>query len=208
MRSAGKQLLLLLMLLLAAGTAAAKETLESVLSRAAAQQNIRLDYREVRHMQLLNDPWQAEGRMFVSATAFVIEQQAPQPRIIAANRTRFWIFLPQKNIRHTGMLTTPMAKKSFGLFKPIMRGDQAALDKEFNIAFSATEDQWELELLPKQRNTAIKKISIQGRNDQPAYFMKTEMSDGDFTEWFFQTRPAGPAFEADLQALIDRARGG
>jgi len=208
MQSRVKQLLLLLSLLLMSAEAIAEDTLASVLSMAAEQQYLAIDYQEVRHLQLLSEPWQATGRMFVSPDAFVIEQASPQRQLLAANKQRFWLFLPEREIRRTGMLTTPMAIKSFGLFKPLMRGDRDALERAFDIQFTATAKQWQIELKPKRSSKSLyKRIYVKGNPSQPADQMKTEMEDGDYSEWSFKQKTFDADIEERVKALMDEARG-
>ncbi|OIO74028.1 MAG: hypothetical protein AUJ57_03175 [Zetaproteobacteria bacterium CG1_02_53_45] len=202
------KLLLQLALIFFVSTATAAETLESILERAAAQQNVAIDYREVRHLQMLNEPWQAEGKMIVTASAFVIDQLAPQRQLLTANKHRYWLYMPEAEIRRTGMVTSPMAQRSFGLFKPIMNGDRDALEKEFDIHFTATDKRWLLELKPKRTGRALyARITVQGEDGHPASYMKTEMVDGDFTEWFFQQQPFTSSEESSVKRLMDEARG-
>ena len=208
MQSLVKQLLLLLSLLFMSAEAMAEDTLASVLAMAAEQQHVAIDYREVRHLQLLSEPWQATGKMFVSPDAFVIEQASPQRQLLAANKQRFWLFLPEREIRRTGMLTTPMAIKSFGLFRPLMRGDRDALERAFDVQFTATERQWQIELKPKRSSQSMyKRIYVKGSPGQPADQMKTEMEDGDYSEWSFKQQTFDADVEKRVKALMDEARG-
>lgn len=203
-----KQTALLLLFLFIASSAMAKDTLESILSVAAKQQHVAIDYHEIRHLQLLNEPWQAEGQMFVTPDDFVINQRSPERQLLASSKHRFWIFMPDKNIRRSGMLTSPMARKSFALFIPIMRGDRKTLDKKFEINFSAIDDQWQIDLKPKVANRAsYKRILVKGENGHPANYMKTEMGDGDYSEWFFQQQKFNLATENMVNNLMDEARG-
>jgi len=208
MQSRVKQIVLLLSLLFMSAEAMAEDTLASVLAMAAGQQHVAIEYREVRHLQLLSEPWQATGKMFVSPDAFVIEQVSPQRQLLAANKQRFWLFLPEREIRRTGMLTSPLAIKSFGLFKPLMRGDRDALEKAFDIQFTASEKQWQIELKPKSSSKSLyKRIYVKGNPGQPADQMKAEMEDGDYSEWSFKQQEFDADVEERVKALMDEARG-
>ncbi|MDX8389317.1 MAG: hypothetical protein R8M38_02390 [Mariprofundaceae bacterium] len=208
MRYHVRQLILLFSFILIVGDVAAKDTLESVLATAVEQHHVAINYREIRHLQLLKEPWQAGGRMFVTPEFFIIEQASPQRQLLTADRQRFRLFIPNKGIRRTGMLTSPIAKKSFGLFRPVIRGDRDALEKTFDINFSATEGQWQIELQPKRSNQAFyKRISVKGKSGKPANYMKTEMDDGDYIEWFFEQQALNFQIEEHVKILMDEARG-
>ena len=208
MRSLVKATALLLSLLMMAATAAAEDTLESVLATAAGQVNVAIEYSEVRHLQLLSEPWQAEGQMFVTPNLFVIEQILPQRQLLTASKQRYRLFIPEKNIRRTGMLTSPMAQKSFGLFRPLMSGDRAALEKAFDIAFRVEGQRWHIELKPKRASTVYyKRIIVEGASGKPADQMKTELDDGDYSEWSFKQQPFTSKLEERINALMVEAKG-
>lgn len=198
----------LLSLLLISGVAAAEDTLESVLKTAADQKNVAISYREVRHLQLFNEPWQAAGQMFVTSDVFVIKQDSPHRQLLSANKHRYWLFMPDKDVRRTGMLTSSTARKVFGLFKPIMRGDKSELEKRFDIQFTATEGQWQLVLQPKHAAAGFyKRIIVKGEHEKAASYMKAEMTDGDDTEWFFRQLDFTSKIEEKITMLMNEARG-
>jgi len=202
------KLLIVLTLLCMAGAAQAKETLESILAIAAKQQNVAIDYREVRYLQMLHEPWQAQGKMIVTINAFVIEQLTPQRQLLVANKHRFWLYAQENGMRRTGMLTSTLARRSFGLFKPIIYGDRKALEKDFDIHFESTDVEWLLELKPKQMGKALySRISVKGKNAHTAEYMKTESPDGDFTEWFFRQQQFSATTEEMLEQLMVEAKG-
>ncbi len=208
MRSPVKAATLFISLFMMAAAVCAEDTLESVLATAAGQERVAIEYREVRHLQLLSQPWQAEGQMFVTPKLFVIEQLLPHRQLLTANQQRYRLFMPEKSIRRTGMLTSPMAQKSFGLFRPLMSGDRAALEKSFDIAFSVEAQRWRMELKPKRASAAyFKRIIVQGASGKPADQMKTELDDGDYSEWFFKQQPFTSSLETKVNALMDEAKG-
>ena len=208
MRFPVKATALLLSLLLKTVAATAEDTLESVLATAAGQANVAIEYREVRHLQLLSEPWQAEGLMFVTPKHFVIEQMSPQRQLLTANQLRYRLFIPEKNARHTGLLTSPMAQKRFGLFRPLMSGDRATLDKKFDIAFRVEGKRWRIELKPKHALSAYyKRIIVEGASGKLADQMKTELDDGDDSEWFFKHQPFTAMTEKQIKDLMDEAKG-
>lgn len=207
MRSPVKPLLLLFTLL-PASAAGAGETLDSVLDRAATQKEAAIDYREVRHLQLLSEPWQGEGRIYLSGYNFVIDQHAPQQQIMVADRTRIWLLLPERNIRRSMMLTAPTAQKSLALIKPIMRGDRKSLEQHFDIAFTDDEGSWRIELVPKEAEESYySRIVVSGPDGRAAEQMVTELADGDYSEWSFSQQPFDKATEAEIERLIKAAKG-
>jgi len=201
-------LILLLAGLLPSFAAMAQESLDSVLARAAAQKQAAIDYHEVRHLQLLSEPWHAEGTMYVTPSVFVIEQLAPQRQLICADRSRLWLLIPERHIRRSMMLTTPVAKKNISLIRPIMHGDREALEKQFDIRFSTVDGIWRIELLPKEGGESpYSRITVSGSEGAPAERMKTELADGDYSEWTFKECPFDEQTHERVEALIKEAKG-
>jgi len=189
-------------------TANAGETLESILAASAQQPRVLINYREIRHLRLLNRPWQAKGRMFITKNTIFIAQIFPERELLTANKTRFWLYIPNKGIRRTGTATSPIARKTLGLFEPIMRGDKAAVEKAFNFQVSETDKVWQLDLQPKRIDKALyAHIIVKGKKGRAASYMMAAMPDGDFTEWFFVQHEFGPNTEGTLKKLMKEAKG-
>jgi outer membrane lipoprotein-sorting protein len=188
--------------------AAATETLDSVLGRAAAQQQTVIDYREVRHMQLLSQVWQAEGRIYLSGFSFIINQLSPQKQLLVADRTRIWLLDPKRNIRRSMMMTAPMAQKSFSFIMPIIQGDRKSLEKHFNIAFSDEQGEWRIKLVPKRgEESQYSHIILSGPNGKAAERMRTESYDGDSSNWFFSQQSFSDETQKQVEQLIREAKG-
>jgi len=201
-------LLLLLMMRAVVAAAGEGDTLDSVLARAAAQQQIAVAYREVRHLQLLAEPWQAEGNIYVSSSAFVIEQLTPQRQLLCADRTRLWLWIPERRVRRSMMLTAPMAQKSLSLIKPIMHGDRKALEQHFNIAFATDNGRWQITLLPKAgEESPYSRVTVAGKVGEAADSMTTELPDGDDSQWTFRQQHGGVAVAEKIEALTREAKG-
>jgi len=194
--------------IMALPNAYAQESLSSVLMRASQQKNIALEYRELRHIDVLQNIWEAKGRMYAKGDWFVIEQESPDRQLICANHLRFWLYLPDKDIRRTRMLTSPMVQKNFNIFKPIIQGDQKALERDFNIRFSSTDESWTLEMTPKnQRKIIFSRIAVTGDAGKTAKHILTTMKDGDYSERFFSPISSEKHISKTIKALMHECRG-
>jgi outer membrane lipoprotein-sorting protein len=184
------------------------ETLESVLDRAASQQRAVIDYREVRHMQLLSLSWQAQGRIYLSGSSFVIDQHSPQKQLLVAEGTRIWLFNPKRKIRRSMMLSAPTAQKSLSFIMPIIRGERETLERHFHINFSYKLENWRIEFKPKQATDFhYSRIVLSGPRGEAARMMRTEMHDGDYSEWFFSQKPFTDETLEQIDLLIKETKG-
>ncbi len=197
-----------LLQLFAPSAAAAGETLDSVLARAAAQRRVVVDYREVRHMQLLTKPWQASGRMYIDADRFVMAQHQPYRQLLVTRKSMYWLYIPGKYFRRAGMVSDRLATADFGVFRAIMRGDRQGLTRRFDVRFSVDGREWRIALRPKRADGAhYRHIVVKGHIGQAADAVRIEMSDGDATDWFFTPRRYTAKTAARLKALVTEARG-
>jgi outer membrane lipoprotein-sorting protein len=188
--------------------AAQAETLDSVLQRAASQHQTVIDYREVRHMQLLSLAWQSKGRIYLNDFSFVIHQQSPQKQLLVADRNRVWLLNPKRNIRRSMMITSPMAQKSLSFILPIIRGDRKALETDFDITFNDEQEKWRIVFVPKQaKDFHYSRIVLTGPKGKAADMMRTEMHDGDYSEWFFSQQPFNDDTQKQIEILIKEAKG-
>lgn len=201
-------LISLALLPFAAGHAQAGETLDSVLARAAAQKRVVVDYREVRHMQLLTKPWRASGRMFIDPGRFVMEQQKPYRQLLVTRRSLYWLYIPSRYFHRTGMVNDRMGTANFGLFHAIMRGDRQRLEQQFNVRFTIKGREWRIGLRPKRPDGApYKRIIVKGGIGHAPDSMRIYMQDGDDTAWFFKPRAYTAHTGATVKALVTEARG-
>lgn len=200
--------ILLVLAFLSPWTTMAAETLDGVLERAAAQREAVIDYSEVRHLQLLDQPWRAEGRIYLSGSSFVIDQHAPKRQLLVAERTRIWLLIPERNIRRSMMVTAPMAQKSLALIRPVVRGDRKGLEQHFDIDFSDDKGKWRIELVPKKgEESHYIRIVVTGPDGRAAEKMVTELADGDSSEWFFSQQPFSEVRREEVERLIKEAKG-
>ncbi|MDQ6991756.1 MAG: hypothetical protein Q9M11_08510 [Mariprofundaceae bacterium] len=187
----------------------AKDTLASVLAKASQQEMVALEYREVKHMIFLHDPIEVSGRMFVAGNDFVLEQLQSQRMLLTADQHRLRFYIPSKGMRHSKMMTSSMVRKGLQFFKPLMSGDQAALERVFEIQFSVQpKGNWILILTPKKLEEAFfSKVFIEGKEGKPAYYSRLEMADGSRSEWFFSILPVSGKNKQIMQMLMQESKG-
>jgi len=204
-----KTALLLVVLLASSQTASAQDSLASVLAQVVKQKLIVLEYREVKHIVYLQDPIEASGRMFLAGEKFVLEQKQPKRQLLAADKHRFRLYIPSKKLRYSKMITSPQVQKTMQLFKPLMSGDQKALEAVFITQFSVlTDGSWLLKLIPKDaKHSKISNIRIQGKQGRAAHSAVIEMGNGSISEWFFRLMPASKGNQAVMEKLLAESKG-
>lgn len=188
--------------------ASAQDSLASILAQAAKQDVVAMEYREIKHMLFLQEPVLASGRMFLAGESFVLEQLQPERLLMTTDKQRFRFFIPQKHVYHSKMLASPMVQKALQLFRPLMSGDQQALEKVFDTRFVTKNNGWALYLRPKDsKKTTFVSIRIEGKSSQAAHYAWVEMANGDTVEWFFSILPMSDQYAETMQKLLLESKG-
>jgi len=201
--------LLFVVMLASSQEVLAKDTLASVLEQVVQQKLTVVEYREVKHIVYLQDPVETSGRIFIAGEKFVLEQKSPKRQLLAADKHRFRLYIPDRQVHYSKMLTSPQVQKSMQLFKPLMSGDQKALEVVFDTQFSVMGDaRWLLTLTPKDTKGAkISYIRIQGEKAQPAHSAVIKMLNGNTSEWFFTLVPASKDQQDMMEKLLAESQG-
>ena len=196
-------------MLLSSQVALAQDSLVSVLQQAAKQKLVVLEYREVKHIIYLQDPIEVSGRMFLAGERFVLEQLQPIRQLLAADKHRFRLYIPDKQLRYSKMMTSPQVQKTMHLFRPLMSGDVKALKAVFETQFLVKADHsWLLRLTPKDiKHSKFSTIRIRGRQGQPAHSAVLEMRNGSTSEWFFTLMPESKGKQEMMEKLLAESKG-
>jgi len=204
-----KAALLFVVMLASAQEVLAKDSLVSVLEQVVQQKLVVLEYREVKHIVYLQDPVETSGQIFIAGEKFVLEQNTPKRQLLAADKHRFRLYIPDRQVHYSKMLTSPQVQKNMQLFKPLMSGDQKALEAIFDTQFSMMDDtSWLLTLTPKDtKYSKISHIRIQGKQAQAAHSAVIEMLNGNISEWFFTLMPASKDKQEMMEKLLAESKG-
>lgn len=181
-----------------------EETLEGLLTRLQFHETQRLAYRETRHMQLLSEPWQATGELFITPDSLVIVQRVPQRSLTEITATHL-----QHSDAHNEIVTRLALKQAFAVpvLKPfllLLYADDAAgqLQREFRPDLQQTPQRWTLRLLavaPADDQPAA--MTLSGAAGLQPDSLMLEFADGDVTEWQFTPLSSGSEADAALGAM-------
>jgi len=200
------QLCFFLSYLLLPSIVTATPSLPSIFTDAARQQSTLIDYREIRHMQLLEQPWLAEGRMYLTAETFVMAQQQPEYQLLIIKKNRFWFYNPAHGGRHQGSIAA--MQQGLDLLQPIIHGDIAAIERLFIATVTKNRAGWMLDLVPRKPNgSPYVHIIVKGRDGSAADYLLTESADGDSSEWFLTARPLNEDARKAMDQAITESRG-
>ena len=180
------------------------ETVENLLTRLQFHETQRLAYRETRHMQLLSEPWQATGDLFIAPDRLVIVQRDPRRAVTEITATHL-----QHSDAHNDTVTRLALKQAFAVpvLKPfllLLYGADGAgqLQREYRTEMQQTPKRWTLRLLPvAPADDQPSAMTLSGAAGLQPDSLMLEFADGDYTEWLFTPVSRGSEADAALDAM-------
>jgi hypothetical protein len=199
-------LLLVSVALLHPAHSAAQETLHSVLERIRIQEPRHFSYREIRTLQLLAEPWQATGDMYISPQQMIIAQQSPTRVFTVISADRMQHIDTEHNINRSLKLEQPFAVPGMEPFMHLLFGTtttDTGQEQAYVISLDTAGQRWLLQLTP-QRDVVDKIIRMQlsGNTGHGPDQLVLEHADGDRTEWQLSLLSQGKAAGHELQQLL------
>jgi hypothetical protein len=181
-------------------SALAQETLSAVLTRLKVMQTNEFSYIETREIQLLAEPWQGEGRMFLSPERMLIEQLRPKQSIVLLEGESMLYVEPENKVRFAKKLEGAYALPGLGGFLQLLYGNYTpqTLAAEFDTVFSQQENRWQIVLSPKIEDV-VEQMTMSGKVDDGADELVIKFIDGDATNWKMELQSSG----AQAKTLLD-----
>ena len=177
----------------------AEDYLSAVMARMQHQSAVKIRYKEIRHLELMDEPWQGSGYLYaLSPDLMIKEQWYPQKEIMAVNADKLYYYDPVNNRRHQSQMTAdnPLSL-NIAVFKALINHDKGLLEEYYQIEFCSKAEQWLLTLIPKQQ-TALAKIVVTGLPEQAANTISIYQKDGDYNEFSLKKEGEG---ETELKMI-------
>jgi outer membrane lipoprotein-sorting protein len=173
-------------------------TLAELLGQLAALQGLRARYVEEKRIAFLKQPLRSEGSVTFAAPGLLLrkaERPEPSAMLLDGDLLRVW---DGRSVRRIELGESPIVRHFVMTFVYVLRGDRAALERLYTIAFSTKDAQWQLELAPKEAALTrfVKRATLEGSGVQVARMTLIEAS-GDKTVMTFA--------DVDTSARFDKA---
>jgi hypothetical protein len=185
--------------------AAAQETLGSVLERIRIQETRHFSYRETRTLQLLTEPWQATGDMYISPQQMLIAQQSPTPVFTVISADRMQHIDTGQDIDRSLKLERPFTVPGMEPFMQLLYSTTGLTrqEQDYVTNFDTAGQRWFLQLTPQQ-DAAVEIIRMQlsGDTGHGPDQLVLEHADGDRMEWQLSLVSQGEAAGRELQQLL------
>lgn len=195
-------------LLAISNTVIAQDTLNQVLDRLKIQQTEHYRYKEVRHIELLEDPFYAGGELYISKRRMLIIQQTPTAVYTDITESQLRYISPSNEVRHTLVLKQPYAVPGMEAFLTLLYGSVSRTDLEsrYQLAFAQKSGRWVLSMTPKAKSR-IKRTRLSGPEGKAPDQLKILFKDEDTIKWDLSLVEQGANAQAGMQkalVLLDR----
>ncbi len=188
----------------------AEDTFSTVIARMKPETAVRLSYQETRFLGLLDAPWQGSGYMYAMTPDIMVKEQTKPVREIAgASGQQMYYFDPVNNIRHQQTIAEddPISLNVV-VFKALVNGDQALLEKMYQIDFFSGLKVWRLTLTAKSKlaRESLAKVEISGLPEQPADKIIVYQADGDYSEFVLKQDGTGEVIQDEVTRLYQQLK--
>lgn len=204
MRITIKFLSIFALFLTAMGSAYAEDSLLKLMQKLKSEPTPRVAYQETRHLKLMTEPWYGSGHLYsLPPELMILEQLQPQRLLMGVKGNKSFYFDPDKNERHQQDLGSDDGLNiPITVFKALVNADEALLRSLYQIDFTASPQDWSMELKPKQKAGSVAKIIVSGQSGQQANKIYILQEDGDTSEFNLQKASGGGNISKLYQELL------
>jgi hypothetical protein len=152
----------------------ASEPLRAVLREFSSMSGLVAEFREEKHLALLQEPLVSEGTLYFAPPGLLArEVHTPVPSIIVADEHRLW-YSGSGDDGWIDLDTNPTAAAFVSTFRLLLTGDVAGLEKLFEAQLAHPDSTskkeipgkriWELRLEPRNENLKriLRRIRVRG----------------------------------------------
>lgn len=143
-----------------------QESLTAVFGRLAEKRVLRGRFTQERIVPGLSAPLVSEGRFLISDSGLYWEQRQPFRSVIIANGQRLTQIVGNQSPTTITAAEQPVVSGMGIIFLSVFRGDQAALEENFDVTFSSSGSTWSIQLEPRNYplTETISELQLQGRS--------------------------------------------
>lgn len=174
--------ILLACLQLGSAAAAAPPALDARLAAIRGTLVDEVPFWEERHSPLLAKPAVFEGMLRYDATANVMSKLVQSPEAVSMTvDDRFVSVEREGKTRRIKLKGRPELRALLAGFRGLLTGDTQELEKHFELAFSESDDTWQLEMTPRSRRLAkhVEVMIVDGTHSGVTAIC-TRMTNGDW----------------------------
>lgn len=182
---------------------AGPKTVDELLAGFGKLEGLSARYVEEKQIALLKRPLRSEGSIaFAAPSSLVRRADKPEPSTLLLDGDALWV-ADASGKRRIDLNESAIVRHFVLTFVNVLRGDRAALDRAYALAFQSTETGWRLSLTPKlpELRKLIARATVEGRG-MVVDRMTIEEDTGDVTRMTFSDVDPKARFDAAARARV------
>jgi len=187
----------------------AEDSLSKVMQSMQADNTVKIAYQEIRHLELMDQPWYGSGYLYALPPDLMIKEQIePRRLLMGVQADTLYYFDPENNVRHQAEMDmdNPLSL-NISIFKALIHADADLLKRLYRLEFSHYPERWLMNLQPKQKTQSDFTVAVSGRLEQGVDMIKIQQADGDITEFLLQKQTTDSDIEKKLNQLYLELQG-
>ena len=199
------------LLLLMQGIVCAKDSLATVMARMKPATAVRIKYQEIRHLELMAEPWHGSGYMYAMTPDIMVKEQLhPVREVMGAAGDEMYYYDPAKDVRYQAEIEKddPLGLQVAAL-QALLHGDQHLLNEMYQIEFITKPGQWILLLRSESASEgkSLSRLLVTGLPGAAANEIKVFQADGDHNDYTLEKDAEGKEIESIVKQLYKEMKG-
>lgn len=188
-----KKILVIFLFLVSNGfnTSLAEGELTALMQSLATDKAVKVAYTEIRHLELMDQPWSGSGYLYSQLPDLMIKEQLQPHRVLMGVKAeQLFYFDVDSHMRHQSELSddSPYSVNII-LFKALMNADEQLLTNHYLIELSFNTERWVMKLKPKKSTDSATKIVVSGLLKKQVDTISIIQKDGESSEFILQHLP-------------------
>jgi outer membrane lipoprotein-sorting protein len=190
-------------------TGYAEDSLSALMQRMKSETAVKIEYQEIRSLELMDQPWVGEGKLYTLPPHIIIKQQLqPETVLMAVDKDTLYYFDKKNGVRHqTEMDENDPVSLNIIVFKALVTGDDALLKRYYSLKFSSKPKRWMLLLTPKQKSSSDFSVVVTGLLGQDADLIRIKQTDGDVKEFLLKKSETSTDIKKVAEQLYQELQG-
>lgn len=187
----------------------AEDTLPSLMKRMKSDSAVRIEYQEIRELDLMDQPWHGSGFMYSLPPDMMIrEQLKPERVLMGVKANQLYYFDSENEIRHQGEMDeeNPLSL-NVAMFKALMIADETLLHRLYKVDFSTSSQRWKMNLMPKQGSETGLDVIVSGLSGKSIDLIRIKQADGDVNEFLLKKSKTGEEINKTVNQLYQEILG-
>lgn len=180
--------ILLVLYLCSLSVSFAEDDLTSLMQSLKTDKAVKIAYKEIRHLELLDQPWNGSGFMYsMLPDTMIKEQLLPQKILMGVKADQLLYFDIDENVRYQSEMTADSPYSlNIIIFKALMTTDEQLLRNNYLIDLTFSSTRWVMKLKPKNQSKSKMNIVVSGLLKQAVDTISIKSEDGDSSDFILQ----------------------